>query len=84
MTQSPKEYAGQIFDIYLESMPINAAMSIDEEVVCAKLFATIAVKAIIDSCPFKDVGTKFDSISTRLEFIENYYQEVLKEIQLIN
>ena len=49
----------------------------------AKQCALIAVDEIIENCPFKDYGFSFDSISSRLDAIENYWQEVKQELEKI-
>jgi hypothetical protein len=46
----------------------------------AKEMALICVNQIIENCPFKDYGFKFDSISSRLDAIENYWKQVKEEI----
>lgn len=42
--------------------------------------ARTCVQEIIDNCPFKDYGFKYNSISSRLDIISEYWEEVKEEI----
>ena len=45
-----------------------------------KEHAILCVDEIIENCPFKDYGFKYDSISSRLKAVEKFWQTVKQEI----
>jgi len=68
--KTPKEYAIELVSNFYRFQPLLSKKE-------AKFFATITVNKIIESNPLRPINTEFgDAIY--------YYQEVLKEIQLIN
>lgn len=74
---TPKEKAIELYNKFRNE---NSVMTSN---IRAKKQALICIDEIIDNCPFKDYGLKFDSVSSRLEAIEKYWFEVKSELGAI-
>lgn len=49
----------------------------------AKKEAILCVEQIIDNCPFRDYGFRFDSISSRLDAVSDFWEQVKIELMAI-
>ena len=79
--KTPKEKAHELINEFYSLDCIKSEYDGGGGFTDAKEMALICVNQIIENCPFRDYGFKFDSISSRLEAIEDYWKHVREEIK---
>lgn len=72
---TPKEKAIELYNKFRNDAPVLEANY------KSKRRALMCIDEIIDNCPFRDYGFKFDSISSRLDSVEKFWDEVKHEMQ---
>jgi len=77
-----QEKAKELFNKYCYAIRTEETDSgYFSNVIYAKDCALIAVDEIIENNPFRDYGFKFDSVSSRLDAVKEFWQEVKKELE---
>lgn len=72
---TPKEKAIELYNKFRNDAPVLEANY------KSKRRALMCIDEIIDNFPFRDYGFKFDSISSRLDSVEKFWDEVKHEMQ---
>lgn len=79
MENTPFDKAQDIFVWHLQAIHVIKDNKNASEL--AKIHAIITVDQIIDNGPFRDYGQSYDSISSRLDAIKNYWKDVKTELE---
>lgn len=77
---TPKEKAKELYGKFSILVERENFFHDDVEHENSKKAAIICVDEIIKNCPFKDYGFKFNSVSSRLEAVSEYWEEVKQEL----